>query len=171
MLILLFIRISYLLKVFRVDSGILRDSFAVPLLKTLSQLPQSVAFYALFCFTRLLANFPFRAFVTRICWTLTEALLNLIACLYSAVLSLDFEQINIFWTSGFDSVSIIFDSVWLKVNRRNPEFHYRILFRCSFILRWVNQYMVYAFDSISIGQFSAMVYSISVEGSLNLVPH
>ena len=66
MLILLFIRISYLLKVFRVDSGILSDSFAVPLLKTLSQLPQSVAFYALFCFTRLLANFPFRAFVLMI---------------------------------------------------------------------------------------------------------
>ena len=110
MLILLFIRISYLLKVFRVDSGILRDSFAVPLLKTLSQLPQSVAFYALFCFTRLLANFPFRAFVLMISWASTEVLLNLIARLDSAVLSIDFERINIFWTSGFDSVSILFDS-------------------------------------------------------------
>ena len=161
---------SYLLKVFRFDIGI-RDSYALPLLKTLSRLPQSVAFYAWFGFTRLLANFPFRAFVTRICWALTEAFLNLIACLYSAVLSLDFEKINIFGTSGFDSVSIIFDSIWLKVNRRNPEFHYRILFRCSFILRWVNQYVVYGFHSISIGQFPAMVYSISVEGSLNLVAH
>ena len=54
---LLFICISYLVKLFRFDTGILRDSVAVPLLKTLSRLPQSVAFYAWFCFTRLLAIF------------------------------------------------------------------------------------------------------------------
>ena len=54
---LLFICISYLLKIFRFDTGIIHDSFAVPLLKTLSRLPQSVAFYAWFCFTRLLTIF------------------------------------------------------------------------------------------------------------------
>ena len=37
---LLFICISYLLKVFRFDTGILHDSCAVLLLKTLSQLPE-----------------------------------------------------------------------------------------------------------------------------------
>ena len=39
-------------------------------------------------------NFPFRAFVTMIYRTLTEMLLNLVAPLDS----LDFEQINVFWT-------------------------------------------------------------------------
>ena len=43
-----------------------------------------------------LQYFPFRAFVTMICWTSTEALLNLVAPLDSAVLTLDFEQINTF---------------------------------------------------------------------------
>ena len=56
---LLFICISYLVKLFRFDTGILRDSVAVPLLKTLSRLPQSVAFYAWCCFTHLLAIFSF----------------------------------------------------------------------------------------------------------------
>ena len=55
---LLFIYFSYLLKVFRFDTGILRDSCALLLPKTLSRLPQSVAFYAWFLF---------RAFVTMIC--------------------------------------------------------------------------------------------------------
>ena len=56
-----------------------------------------------------------------ICLTSAEVL-NLVARLDSAVLSLDFEQINIFLTktSGFDTVSILFDS--LSVGRRSPEF-------------------------------------------------
>ena len=41
-------------------------------------------------------NFPFRAFVTMVYWTLTEVLLNLVAPLDSAVPSLDFEQIKVF---------------------------------------------------------------------------
>ena len=49
-------------------------------------------------------------------------LLNLAARLDSAVLSLDFEQINIFCTSGFDSVSILFDS--LSVGRKSPELYF-----------------------------------------------
>ena len=47
----------------------------------------------------------------------------------------------------------------------------RIRFRRTFIWPWVNQYMVYGFDSSSIGHFPAMVCSISAEGSLNLVAH
>ena len=46
-----------------------------------------------------------------------------------------------------------------------------IRFRCSFFWTWVNQNMVYGFDSISTGQFSGMVCSISAEGSLNCVAH
>ena len=67
-------------------------------------------------------NFPFRAFVTMIYWTSTEVLLNLVAPMDSAVPSLDFEQINVFWTSGFDSVSIVFDS--LSVSRSLPELYF-----------------------------------------------
>ena len=89
---LLFICISYPLKVFKFDTGILRDSCAVPLLKTLSRLPQSVAFLCLILFLMFACNyFPFRTFVTMICWTLTEVLLNLVAPLDSAVPSLDFN--------------------------------------------------------------------------------
>ena len=43
-LFLPFICISYPFRVFKFDTGILRDSCAVPLLNTLSRLPQSIAF-------------------------------------------------------------------------------------------------------------------------------
>ena len=56
-------------------------------------------------------NYPFRAFVTMIYWTSTEMLLNLVAPLDSAVPSFYLEQINIFLTSGFDPVIIVFDSL------------------------------------------------------------
>ena len=56
-------------------------------------------------------NFPFRAFVTMVYSTLTKVLLKLAVPLDSALPSLDFEQINVFWTLGFDSVSIVFDSL------------------------------------------------------------
>ena len=65
-------------------------------------------------------NYPFRAFVTMIYRMLTEVFLNLVAPLDSAVPSFDFEQINVFLTSGFDSVSIVFDS--LSVSRSLPVF-------------------------------------------------
>ena len=67
-------------------------------------------------------NFPFRAFVTTIYWTLTEVSLNLVPPLDSAMPSLYFGQINVFSTSGFDSVSIVFDS--LSVSRSLPEFYF-----------------------------------------------
>ena len=118
-----FICISYLLKVFRFDTRILHDSCAAPLLKTLSGLQQSIAFL---CMILLLMfafnNFPFCAFVTMIYWTSTEVLLNLFALLDSAVPSLDFEQINVFWTSSFDSVSIVFDL--LSVSRSLSELYF-----------------------------------------------
>ena len=63
-------------------------------------------------------NFPFRAFVIMIYWKSTEALLNLVASLDSTVLSLDFQQIKVFLTFGFDSVSIVFDS--LSVSKMSP---------------------------------------------------
>ena len=67
-------------------------------------------------------NYPFHSFVTMIYWTSTEVLLNLVAPLDSAVPSFDFEQINVFLTSGFDSVSIVFDL--LSVSRSLPELHF-----------------------------------------------
>ena len=92
-----FICISYPLKVFKFDTGILRDSYAVPLLKTLSGLPQSIAFLCLILFLMsAFNNFPFCAFVTMIYWMSTEVLLSLVAPLDSVVPSLDFEQINFF---------------------------------------------------------------------------
>ena len=91
-----FIFINYPLKVFKFDTGILRDSCAVPLLKTLSRLPQSIAFLCLVLFLMFgCNNFPFYAFVTMIYWTPTEVLLNLVAPLDSAVPSFDFEQIYV----------------------------------------------------------------------------
>ena len=67
-------------------------------------------------------NYPFCAFVTRIYWTSTEALLNVAAPLDSAVPSFDFEQIKVFLTFGFDSVSIVFDS--LSVSRSLLELYF-----------------------------------------------
>ena len=49
--------------------------------------------------------FLFGAFVTMIYWPSTEVLLNLVAPLESAVPSLDFEQINIFWPTAFNLLS------------------------------------------------------------------
>ena len=59
-------------------------------------------------------------------WMSTEVLLNLVAPLNLAAESghsfLDLEQINVFWTFGFDYVSIVFDS--LNVNRSLPELYF-----------------------------------------------
>ena len=121
--ILAFICISYASKVFKFDTGVLHDSCAVSLLKTLRRLPQSIAFLHLILFLMVaFNNFSFRPLVTMIYWTSTEVLLNLVAPLDSAVPSLDFEQINFFWTSGFDSVSVVFDS--LSVSRSLPELYF-----------------------------------------------
>ena len=87
----------------------LRDSCAVPLLKTLNRLPQSIAFLCLILFLMFACNnYLFRAFVTMIYWTLAEVLLNVVTPLDSAVPFFDFKQINVFLTSGFDSISIVF---------------------------------------------------------------
>ena len=112
-------------------------------------------------------NFPFRAFVTLIYWTWTEVLLNLAAPPHPIVPSFDFEQINIFWTSGFDSVSIVFDL--FSVSKVSMNSISCIRFKCSFFWPWENQYMVHGFDSISITQFPAMIFSVSAEGSPNRV--
>ena len=118
-----FICISYPLKVFKFDTGILSDSCAVSLLKTWSRLPQSIAFLCLILFLMFVCNnFPFRAFVTMIYWKSTEVLPNFVAPLDSTVPPLDFKQINVFLTSGFDSVSIVFDS--LNVSRSLLELYF-----------------------------------------------
>ena len=162
--------ISYPFKVFKFDTGILRDLCAVPLLTTLSRLPQSIAFLCLILFLMFASNnFPFRTFVIMIYWMSTEVLLNLVALLDSAVTSLYFEQINIFWTSSFDSVIIVFHS--LSVSRSSLNYISRIRFRCSFFWPWENQYMVHGFDSISIAQFPAMICSGLAEVFLNCVAH
>ena len=119
---LLFLSAICLLKVFRFDTAILRDPCAVLLLKTLWRLSQGVAFSCLIIFSHVcLQYFPFRAIVTVICWISLEVLLNLVAPLDSAVHSHDFEQINVFWASGFDFISIVFDL--LSVRRRLPELY------------------------------------------------
>ena len=88
---------------------------------------QSIAFLCLILFLMFACNnFNFRAYVTMIYWMSTEVLLNLVAPLNLAAESghsfLDLEQINVFWTFGFDYVSIVFDS--LNVNRSLPELYF-----------------------------------------------
>ena len=67
-LFLPFICISYPLKFFKFDTGILRDLCAVPLLKTLRRLQQSqsIAFLCLILFLMFAYNYPFRICVTMI---------------------------------------------------------------------------------------------------------
>ena len=93
--------------------------------------------------------------------------MNLIASLDSSVPSLDFDRLSGFWTSGFDSISIVFDL--LSVSRSLAELYFSHLIKCSFFWPWENEYIVNGFDSISITQFPAMICSVSAEGSLNRV--
>ena len=66
-------------------------------------------------------NFPFCGFVTMIYWTSTEVLLNLAVPLDSAVPSWLWAN-QCFEMFGFDSVSIVFDS--LSVSRSLPELYF-----------------------------------------------
>ena len=114
-------------------------------------------------------NFLFRAFVTMIYWISTEVLLNLVAPLDSAVSSLDFEQINVFWTSSLILLVLyLIRSVSAEVSLNCISV---IRFKCSFFWPWENQYMAYGFDSISITQFPTMICSVSAKGSQNCVAH
>ena len=136
-----FICISYLLKVFKFDTGTLRDSCAVHLLKTFIRLPQNIAFLCLILFLVFaFNNFPFRAFVTMIYWTSTEVLLNLVAPVDSAV-------------SFVDSVLYLIHSVSAEVSLNCIS---RIRFRCCFFWPWQNPYIVHGFHSISIARFPTM---------------
>ena len=164
-----FLFVSVIYSKSRFDTWIFRDSFAMPLLKTLSRLPQSVAFYAWFCFTRLPANFPFRAFVTMICRASTEVLLNLTLGWIQLCFLLTLRKLIIF------ELPVLIPLVFYLIHAVSGEGALycisRIRFRRAFIWHWVNQYMVYGFDSSSTGHFPAMVCSISAEGSLKLVAH
>ena len=91
--------------------------------KNLEQTTTEYSFFMSYLFLMFACNnYLFRAFVTMIYWTPTEVLLNLFAPLDSAVPFFDFEQIDVFLTSGFDSVSIVFDS--LSVSRSPPELYF-----------------------------------------------
>ena len=126
-----FICINYLLKVSKFDTGILRDSCAMPLRQTLSRLQQSVAFLCLILFLMFVCNnFPFRAFVTMIYWTSTEVLLNLVAPLDSAVPSLNLSK------SMFFELPVLIPLVLYLIRSVSAEVSLncisRIRFRCSF---------------------------------------
>ena len=169
-MILLFICISYLLKVFRFDTGIFCDSFAVPLLKTLSQLQQSATFDAWFCFIRLLVIFSF----SRIC---DNDFLNVNRSVAESCCSLGFSWFRFLTLSKLVlfEFPVLIPLVFYLIQSVSAEETLncisRIRFRRTFIWPWVNQYMVYGFDSSSIGHFPAMVCSIWSEGCLNLVTH
>ena len=115
-------------------------------------------------------NFPFRAFVAMIYWTSTEVLLNLIPPLDSAVPSLDFEQINVFWTSSFDSVGIVFDSLGVSRSRPRIAFHAFDLSVPSTDLERTN-ILFMALIPWNITQFLAVICSVSAEGPLNRNTH
>ena len=115
-------------------------------------------------------NFPFHAFVTMIYWTSTKVLLNLFAPPDSAELSLDFEQINVFFALPV-SIPLVLYLIHLVLAEVSLNCISRIRFKCSFFWPWKNQYMVLGLDSISITQFPAMICSFSAEGSLIRVFH
>ena len=66
--------------------------------------------------------------------------MNLIASLDSSVPSLDFDRLSGFWTSGFDSISIVFDL--LSVSRSLAELYFSHSIKCSFFWPWENEYIV-----------------------------
>ena len=114
---------SYSFKVFKFDTRILRDSCAVPLLKTLIRLPQSIAFLCQILFLMFACNnFLFRAFLTMIYWVFNRSVAE--SC-YSTGSYCAFSWLwadNVFWTSGFDSVSIAF--YFLGVSISLPELYF-----------------------------------------------
>ena len=125
--ILPFICISYPLEVLKFDTRILRNLCAAPLLKTLSKLSQSIAFF--------MSDFVSHAFlscasVTMIYRTSTEVLLNLVAPLNSAVPSFDFEQ------SMFFELLVLIPLVLYLIRSVSAEVSLNciscIRFRCSF---------------------------------------
>ena len=90
-------------------------------------------------------QFPFRRFVTKICWVSTEALLILVApagfsCTFFWCTFFFSCTFNVFWTFGFDSVSAIFLTMirsLLDEGSLNQVF--LIWLRCSFFwLDWIN---------------------------------
>ena len=118
---IILVSLNYLLKVFGFDPWILRDSCTFLLLKTLSWLPQSVAFYGWF---------PFHAFVTMICWASTEVLLNLIPRLIELCFHLTLSKLKFF------EPSVLTPSVFYLIHSVSAEGYLncisRIQFRCSF---------------------------------------
>ena len=82
----------------------------------------NISRYLIFFLMFVCNNFLFHAFVTMVYWTSTEVSLNLVTPLDSSMPYLDFERINVIWTSSFDSVSIVFD--WFSVSRSLPDLYF-----------------------------------------------
>ena len=127
------------------------------------------------CNTRITQYFEISDFVSGvylliiIYWTSTEVLLNLVAPLDSTVPSFEFEQINVFELPVLISLLLyLIRSVSAEVSLSCIS---RILCECLFFWPWQNQYMVHDFDSLSITQFPAIIFSVSAKGSLNRVAH
>ena len=142
-----FICFSYPLKIFKSDTGILRDSCAVPLLKLW-------LFYVWFtgrqqncCWILLLHWVQLYLFLA-----LSKSMFFELPRLIPLVLYL-IHSVSAAEVSLMNCISLI-------------------RFRCSsFFWPWENQYMVHSIDSISVAQFPAMICSVSAEGFLNRVAH
>ena len=85
-------------------------------------------------------QFPFRRFVTKICCVSTEVLLNLVAPAGFNCTFFWFWSINVFWASGFDSVSILFlPMICSLLDEGSLNQVFLIWLRCSFFwLDWIN---------------------------------
>ena len=114
-------------------------------------------------------NFPFRAFVTMIYRTSTEVLLILLLHWIQLCPLLTLSK------SMFFELPVLIPLVLYLIRSVSAEVSLncisRIRFKCSFFWPWENQYTVHGFDSISITQFSAIICSVSAEGSLNHFSH
>ena len=117
-------------------------------------------------------NFPFRAFVTMIYWWFTD----LQKCCW--ILLLHWIQLGLLLTlskSMFFELPVLIPLVLYLIRSVSADVSLncisRILFKCSFLWLWENQYMVRGFDSISITQFPTMICSVSAKGSQNCVAH
>ena len=113
--------ISYLLKFFRFDTGILRDACALN--KNFERTTTDCSFFmADFVSHVCLQHLLFHKFVTMIYWTSTEVLLNLAAPIDSAVLSLALSKLIFFEVPL--SISLVSAQCQVSVSRRLPELYF-----------------------------------------------
>ena len=133
--------ITYLLKVFKSDTGIFHHSCAVPLLKWF-----------------MCSVFTGRQH--KCCWILLLHWIQF-CLLWTLSKSMFFELPGL-----VPLVLYLIRSVSAEVSL---DYISGIRFRCSFFWLWEYQYIVHGFDSDSIAQFPGMICSVSTEGSLNRI--